>query len=176
MADEKNLDLYVASYPDESSATADFTALKKARDVDELTVIAAVVASRNAEGTVEVKEHDAGAAHRALGWGAVGGLVVGLFSPALLASTAIGAAVGGVVHELRKHHEEHELGIDAEQYLAPGTSAIIALLDDTYADRLDKVLAHADKKVAKAIDSGNVDKLAKALTDAGYDVQKALDS
>ena len=96
----ENLMLYVATYSDESSAGADFDLLKASRDADEVKVIAAVVASRDADGKVEVKEHDAGRTHRALGWGAVGGLAVGLFSPPLLAATPVGAATRGVLHEL----------------------------------------------------------------------------
>lgn len=173
---EQNLSLYVAAYPDETSASEDFRDLKAAKDIDEIAVLAAAVVSRDAAGKVDVHEHDAGAGRRAVGWGAVGGLLVGLFSPALLAATAVGAAVGGALHEIVKHHEEKKLGKDLEEYLLPGSSAILAVIDDQYADRLDKVLARADKRVARAIDSGNYDKLVKALNDAGYDVEAAIES
>ena len=46
----------------------------------------------------------------------------------------------------------------------------------TYADRVDRALDHASKKVNKAIDSGDYDKLQKALDDAVTDVGKAVDS
>ena len=75
-----------------------------------------------------------------------------------------------------KRHEEKELGVDMEEYLAPGTSAVVVVADDLYADRIDKALAKSDKKINKAIDSGDYDKLNKALSDAGYDMTKAVDS
>lgn len=173
---DKNLTLYVASYGDDTSATDDFELLKAARDAAEVKVVAAVVATRDASGKVDVKEHDAGRAHRAIGWGAVGGFVVGLFSPPLLAATAVGGAIGGGLHELVKHHEEKGLEADADAYLPPGSSAIIAVVDDEYADRLDKVLTHSTKKVTRAIDDDSPKKLSKALTNAGYDIEAALES
>jgi uncharacterized membrane protein len=170
-----NLSLYIASYPNDVNAvlaSADLEALKATKDI---TVRATVVATRNGYGDVEVTEHDAHRAHRDLGLGAAGGLVVGLFSPALLLTTAVGAALGGGLHELVKHHSEKRLGEDLEQYLPRGSAAIMAIVDDEFTDRLDTVLNKADKKVAKAIDSGSYDYLAKALSEAGYDVEGALE-
>ncbi len=171
MAD-RNLILYVASYLDEDSASQDFTLLKSASDLDELKVVAAAVVSRDEDGKVKVKEHQAGRAVRDMGWGAVGGLLVGLFSAPLLASTAIGAGLGAAMHEIMKHHDEKEIGRDLEGYLDDGSSAILAILDDTYADRLDRVLTRADKRITRAIDSGDYDRLVRALEHAGYEVTK----
>ena len=172
----ENLSLYVAAYPDEGAASSDFADLKAASDAAEVKVRAAVVATRNADGKVDVKEHQAGAGRRAMGWGAAGGLVVGLFSPPLLLAAGVGAVAGGGLHELVKHYEEKKLAKDLEPYLPPGSSALIAIVDDVWADRVGAVLTRSQKKVAKAIDSGDYDKIVKALTASGLNVEEALAS
>ncbi len=114
------------------------------------------------------------AAARCIGAGA--GLVVGLFAPPLLLATALGAGIGAGIGELKKRHEEKELGVDVEEYLPPGTSAIIVVADDTYADRIDRALEKSIKKVNKAVDKGDYEKLEKELRDADKRITDAVDS
>jgi uncharacterized membrane protein len=173
----QNLQLYVASYDDPAAAEADFKSLKKAQAEEDFAVVGAVVASRNDAGEVTVDEH--GAASPVAGaatLGGVGGLVVGLFAPPLLLATAVGAGIGAGIGALKKRHEQKEMGVDLEEYLPPGSSAVIVLADDMYLDRIDKALDKSSKKISKAVDSGDVDKLTKALDDADKSVSKAVDS
>jgi uncharacterized membrane protein len=171
-----NLALYVASYADAASASEDFQLLKDAEAAsDDFKVVAAGILSRDADGKVDVKEHGGGVA-AATGIGAVGGLIVGLFSPPLLLATAIGAGLGAAFGELMKRHEEKKIGVEVEEYLAPGSSAIAVVIDDRYLDRVEKALTKSTKKVSKAIDSGDYDKVKKAIDEAGYNVDDALES
>jgi uncharacterized membrane protein len=174
MADQ-NLTLYVASYSDAASASEDFQTLKDAQGADELAVVGAVVMSRDASGDTTVQESSGEVGGGAVIGGGVG-LVVGLFAPPLLLSTAVGAGAGALIGELRKRHEEKKLGVDVDEYLPLGSSAIVVVLDDQYLDGVDKALTKADKKVNKAIDSGDYDKISKAIADAGDDVTDAIDS
>lgn len=189
---EKNLFLYVASYPDQSSAKDDFEALKVARDTGDIKILGSAIIDRDDKGKVDVKEHVARSGLKAVGWGALGGLLVGLFAPEVLVVTAAGTAIattalgtevatglagaagGGVIHELVKHHEERKLGKDVEEYLPAGSSAILVLVDDLDEDRLDKILNRAAKRVSRAIDEDNYSKLVKALSEAGYQVEDEL--
>ena len=176
MANE-NLTLYVASYADEASANADFKSLKDAERAEDFAVVGAVVASRDDAGNVTVDEH--GAASPVAGSATIGagaGLVVGLFAPPLLLATAIGAGIGAGIGELKKRHEEKKLGVDVDEYLPPGSSAVIVVVDDTYLDRVDKALAKSSKKISKAVDSGDADQLEKELADAETRVSKAAES
>lgn len=176
MANE-NLSLYVASYDDAAAAEEDFKALKDAQRAEDFAVVGAVVASRDDAGEVTVDEH--GVASPVAGGttlGAAGGLVVGLFAPPLLLATAIGAGIGAGIGELKKRHEEKELGVDVEEYLPPGSSAVIVVVDDRYLDRVDRALAKSVKKVSKAVDSGDYEKLEKELDAADKRVSDAADS
>ncbi len=176
MANE-NLMLYVGSYDDAAAAESDFRSLKDAESAEDFSVVGAVVASRNDAGEVTVDEHgSASPVGGAAKVGAAGGLVVGLFAPPLLLATAIGAGIGAGIGALKKRHEEKEMGVDVDEYLPPGSSAVIVVVDDRYLDRVDKALAKSSKKISKAVDSGDVDKLQKELEDADTRVSKAVDS
>jgi uncharacterized membrane protein len=108
--------------------------------------------------------------------GAAGGLVLGLFAPPLLLATAVGAGIGAAIGELTKRHQEKKLGAEIDEYLPPGSSAVIVVVDDTYLDRVENALTKSSKKVSKAVDSGDVDKLQKALADADSNVSTAIQS
>jgi uncharacterized membrane protein len=141
-----------------------------------LAVVGAVVMSRDTDGDVSVKESGGGEVGGGAMVGGGIGLVVGLFAPPLLLSTAVGAGIGALIGDLTKKHEEKQLGVDVDEYLPPGSSAIVVVLDDQYLDRVDKALTKADKKVNKAIDSGDYDKINKAIADAGDNVSDAIES
>ena len=170
----QNLALYSAAYPDASMAQEDFESLKSAQSAGDFAIVGAVVVSRDSSGKIEVKEHGATPTGGGAVLGAIGGLVVGLFAPPLLLSTAMGAGIGAGIGELVKRHEQKELGVDFEEFIPAGTSAVVVVAEDMYADGIDKALGKASKKITKAIDKGDVDKLSKALSDAGYDVSKAI--
>ena len=177
MSDDQNLVLYVASYGDATSANQDFESLKAAQG-DEFKVKGAVVMSRDADGNVDVLESgDANEDTAAGAWIGGGiGLVVGLFAPPLLLSTAIGAGIGALLGHFTKKHDEKELGVDLEEYFPPNSSAVAVVIDDKYLDRVQAALASADKNVSKAISSDDYDQLQQALADSQADVDKAVDS
>ena len=168
---DRNVSLVVAAYGDDTSAAAeDFEAIKKMEDV---AVVAAVVLDRDAAGKVNVKEHGGGLVAAGSAVGAVGGLVVGLFAPPLLLATAVGAGIGAGVGALTKRHEEKSIGVDAEEWLPPGASAIVAVVDDQYLDRIDKAVGKATKKVTKAIDKGDYDAVVKAVNEGDEKIIEA---
>ncbi len=173
---DPNLVLYAAQYADAGTAASDLQALKDAQKAQEFKVVGAVVISSDADGKIDVQEHGPTATKEGAALGAVGGLVVGLFAPPLLLATAVGAGIGAGIGALVKRHDEKEMGVDIADFMDPNTSAIVVVMDDKYADKVEAALVKANKKVSKAVDSGDVDKLNKALTDAGYDVSNAINS
>jgi uncharacterized membrane protein len=171
---QPNLILYAATYPDAQAASDDYQSLKAASG-DDLPLLGAVVMHRGADGAVQVDEKTPVAAGGAALGGAVG-LVVGLFAPPLLLATAVGAGLGALGGELTKRHDEKKLGMALDDVMPADTSAIVAIVDDQYADRVDKALTKATKKVTRAIDSGDYDKLAKALSEGDQSIAEALES
>src|SRR5262249_36262909 len=130
-----NLVLVVGSYADAGAAADDLSTLESGQDAGEYQIDGAVVMNRDASGKVEVKEHDDRHVGHGAAWGAGAGIVVGLFAPPLLAATAIGAGIGAGIGALKKRHEEKQLGVDVDEYLPPGSSAVVAGLADRGADK-----------------------------------------
>ncbi len=174
---DRNYTLLVAAYDDATTAQGDFQAMKSQ---DDLHVVAAVVLSRGMDGKVEVKEHSG----RLIGYGsaigAVIGLVIGLFAPPLLLTGIIGAGVGAGLGAgtgaIVKRHEEKQIGVDAEEWLPAGSSAIVAVIDDRYLDRLDKTFEKATKRVDKAIDKGDYEAIVKAINEGDEKIVEAVES
>jgi len=172
--DSDNLVLVVGSYADAGAAADDFKALKAAQEAGEYQVVGAVVMNRDASGKVDVQEHGDHYVGAGTTLGAVGGLVVGLFAPPLLAATAIGAGIGALIGELTKKHEEKKLGVDVEEYLPKGSSAVVAVVDDQWADKVENALVKSDKRINKAIDADDYDQLQKAISKSTAQVADAI--
>ena len=171
---DRNVSLLVAAYGNDAAAAGeDFAAIKELGDT---AVVAAVVLQRDSAGDVEVVEHGGGLVAAGTTVGAVAGFVVGLFAPPLLLATVVGAGIGAGVGAIKKRHEEKAIGVDAEQWLPVGSSAIAAVIDDLYLDRLDKAVTKATKKVTKAIDSGDYDAVVKAVNEGDDKVIEAAAS
>ena len=171
---DRNVSLLVAAYGnDQAAAGEDFAAIKELGDT---AVVAAVVLQRDSAGDVEVVEHGGGLVAAGTTVGAVAGFVVGLFAPPLLLATVVGAGIGAGVGAIKKRHEEKAIGVDAEQWLPVGSSAIAAVIDDLYLDRVDKAVTKATKKVTKAIDSGDYDAVVKAVNEGDDKVIEAAAS
>ncbi len=170
-----NLALYVASYDDAASARQDFDALKAAEGPD-FEIVGAVVMNRDADGKVDVLEvGDESVAGGAWIGGGIG-LVVGLFAPPLLASTAIGAGIGALLGVFTKKHEEKELGVDVDEYMPNNSSAVAVVVDDRDLDRVETARAKSARRVSKAIDKDDYEKLRKAVSKSAKDVDDAIDS
>jgi uncharacterized membrane protein len=170
---ERNFVLFVAAYDDEGAARADFAEIKSLEDT---AVVAAAVLSRDADGKVEVKEHGGRLVKRGTAIGAVGGLVVGLFAPPLLLSGLVGAGIGAGVGAIATRHEEKKIGVDAQEWLPSGSSAIVAVVDDLYLDRVDNAIEKATKKVSKAIDKGDYDAVVKAVNEGDEKIAETIES
>jgi uncharacterized membrane protein len=169
---DRNYTLFVSSYSDSGSAASDFRTIK---DMDE-GVVAAVVLSRDASGRVDVKEHGGGLIGGGTTAGAIAGLVVGLFAPPLLLSGVIGAAIGAGAGAIAKRHEEKKIGVEADEWLPPGSSALVAVVDDLYLDRVDRAVSQATKKISKAIDKGDYDAVVKAINEGDEKIVEAVAS
>jgi uncharacterized membrane protein len=168
---DRNVSLLVAAYGEDASAAAqDFKDLK---GLDDVAVVAAVVLERDADGKVQVTEHGGGLVASGTAVGGIAGLVVGLFAPPLLLATAVGAGIGAGVGAIRKRHEEKAIGVDADEWLPANGSAIVAVVDDLYLDRVDHAIQKASKKVTKAIDKGDYDAVVKAVNEGNDKIIEA---
>jgi uncharacterized membrane protein len=166
---DKNLVLYAASYSDPDSAEADYKAIKDAQAAADIVIVGSVVLKSDSDGKIDVNEGGSPVLEDTF-LGGLAGVAVGLFAPPLLLAIPIGAGIGAGIGELVKRHQQKELGVEVAEFLPPDSSAIVVVAEDLYADRIDKAMAKAQKKVTRAIEAQDWDTLTKELGKAGYDV------
>jgi uncharacterized membrane protein len=157
------LDIYIAGYSDPASAKADFDALKKAQREGLVVIDGAVLVSRDADGTLHVKESGDHDVFKGATIGVAGGLVLGLFAPPLLGAMVVGGLIGGVVGKLVKHHDEKGIAKDLEETVPPGTSGVVAVFEEIWVAEVERQLAKAEKKAVKEADKETARELKKAL-------------
>src|SRR6201989_1480578 len=103
-------DVLIAAYLVEDLAKQDFDAVMKLAGDETITVEGVVLVQKDAEGEVHVTETGDHLGRKGLELGGGVGLVVGLLAPPLLATTAVGAAVGGVASKFARHRLESGIG------------------------------------------------------------------
>ena len=143
----------VAQFSDTTTAGEAYDALRELEATSTLRIDGVVVANRKADGTVELEKLTDHSTRNGLGWGVVGGIVLGaLFPPSILAGAVGVGALGAVAGKIRNLHHRSELEKELEEGLAPGTSGIVALVEDKAAAEVQRALAKADRIVSKSVD------------------------
>jgi len=146
------VDIYIAYYGDADGAQQDWEVLKDLVSSDVIKMDAMVLATRGADGEIDVKD-DFHTGRKGAGWGAVAGLVVGaIFPPTLLAGAAVGAVGGGAIGSLVSHHDKKEIKAELENDMPPDSSAIVAVFDEIWVDQVRKALSKAAKADEKQLD------------------------
>lgn len=155
--------LIAADFSDTEIALEAYEALKAAEDGATVEIEGVVVVKRNDDGELEVQHVTDHSTRRGLGWGVLGGVIVGvLFPPSILGSALVLGAGGAAVGKLREQHHKAELADDLRDAIEPGHSGIIALVSDPGAIKIREALDKADRIVEKAVDEVVADDLKAA--------------
>ena len=99
-------DVIMAAYPSTRLAQNDFEALVQLVKDKTVKTEGVILVERDAAGQVKVSQTGDHLGRKGLGWGGGVGLVVGLFSPPLLASIVVGGAAGGLAGRFAEHKEK----------------------------------------------------------------------
>ena len=159
-------DVVIAAYTIQDRAKQDFDRLVKLVQDKELQVEGVVVVTKDAAGEVSLKETGDHLGRKGLAIGGGVGLVIGLFSPPLLASVVVGGAIGGLAAKFAKHRVEKGLEEKMDQALAPGWAAVVAIYDRSKAETVDASLVSAIKKSVAHVDGPGAKALKAALVEA----------
>jgi uncharacterized membrane protein len=162
---DTDFDVVIAAYLIPDLAQQDFDALVKLVEDKQLEVEGVALVSVDTDGKASVKETGDHLGRKGLKIGAGVGLVVGLFSPPLLASMIVTGTAGDVVGRFAKHRAESGLGDKMGAALPPGSAGIIAIYDRGKADTVDATLVNAVKKSVAQV-SGGGKQLKAALAEA----------
>jgi uncharacterized membrane protein len=163
---DTEFDVVIAAYLIPDLAQTEFDDLVKLVEDKQLEVEGVALVTEDADGNVTVKETGDHLGRKGLKIGGGVGLVVGLFSPPLLASMIVGGAVGDVVGKFAKHRVESGLGEKMGAALPPGSAGIVAIYDRGKAGIVAATLANAVKKSVAQIDGGGAKQLKAALAEA----------
>jgi uncharacterized membrane protein len=163
---DTEFDVAIAAYLIPDIAQTEFDALVKLVEDDQLEVEGVALVTVDADGTIAVKETGDHLGRKGLEIGGGVGLVVGLFSPPLLAATVVGGAVGGVIGKFTRHKVESGLEEKMGAALPPGSAGIVAIYDRAKTDTVNTTLAGAVKTSVAQVDGGGAKELKAALAEA----------
>jgi uncharacterized membrane protein len=145
--------LIVAQFPDTAAASKAYDTLRELETTTTLAIDGVVVARREADGKVHLEQLTEHSTRTGLGWGVVGGIALAaLFPPSLLAGAVGGGVIGSAAGKIRNLVRRSEVEKELESSLEPGTSGILALVEDQAAAQVQRALAEADRIVSKSVD------------------------
>lgn len=154
--------LVVASFATLDEAKDAYEMLK---DVDDRTlrIEGVVILTHDDDGQLKVVKVTDHSTRTGIAWGALGGLLVGVFfPPSIIAGAVVGGAAGAVVGKARQVHHKHEIADRLAEAIGADQSGLIALVTDPRAERLQKALDKADRIVSEAVDKAAADELRAA--------------
>lgn len=145
--------LLVADFSDVAAAQEAYELLKSLEDGRTVEIDAVLVVSCDADGKLEVQKVTDHSTRRGLGWGVVGGVVLGvIFPPSILASAAVLGAGGAATGALVERHHKKEIADQLEGAIDPGHSGLIALVSNPSVVEIRKALDKANRVVEHAVD------------------------
>ena len=163
MADPDGVFLYIATYPDEAAAQADYDVVKALHAVDAVGHFDAAVVTKDDKGKIHVNK-DETSTRKGAWWGVAAGAALGvLFPPSIIASAAVVGAAGGIAGHLwggLSRSDVKELG----ELIDEGQAALLVIGDLTISEAVEKAELHAIKQLRKEV-KVQAKEIDKALAD-----------
>jgi len=150
----ENYEILFAVYGTEDGAAKAVEALKELDQAKAIDIIDAATLIKDVEGNATVRQESLPSVKKGLGVGALIGGAIGLvFPPSILAAAAIGAGVGAGSAKLAKMALEDDDLKQAAEGLNPGTSAFIAVVENTWVSQLQDIIAGYDNLARHTLDA-----------------------
>jgi len=145
--------LIVGRVPNTETAAKAYEALQRLEETSTLAIDGVVVARRDEDGKVRLDELTEHSTKSGTKWGIAGGIALAVFfPPSILAGAVGGGAIGAAAGKIRNLRRRSELEKELEDVLTPGSSGVVALVEDKAAAEVERALAEADAIVSKSID------------------------
>jgi uncharacterized membrane protein len=170
MAKGDELFVYIGTYPDEMAARADYEIVKDLHTVGVVGSYDAAVIPKEPNGKVHVNKDEMATRH--LGWGgAAAGAVVGiLFPPSIIATTLVGAAVGGVSGHLWRGLSRSDVK-EFGELIDEGQAALLVVGASTVLEAVNNAGLKAEKQVTKDVQNVSQKDVDQAIQEASKEVQ-----
>jgi arylsulfatase len=155
------IDVLIGGYMSKDAAEEDYEAvLASGGKLQGMALVA-----KDLEGNLSVVETDRMARKGAKGLGAAG-FAIGLAAPPLLATTAIGAALGAGAGKLLHHKAADKIGEQAGETIPLGGAGLIVAYSRSEAEKVEPAVTRAVQKSVGEADGSHVKALKGALADA----------
>jgi uncharacterized membrane protein len=167
MAKPDSLFVFVGTYPDEASARDDYDIVKDLHALGAVGSYDAAVITKEADDKVHVHKDETATRHGAWAGLAVGALAGLLFPPSIIATSAIGAAVGGVGGHLWRgmsRHDMKELG----ELIDEGEAELVVVGQGKVRSAIEEAELHAEKDtiVDLDVDDAEFDRIIRELAES----------
>jgi uncharacterized membrane protein len=168
MAKSDAVFIFIGTYPDEAAARADYEVVKDLHAAGAVGTYDAAVITKDGSGKVHVNKDESATRHGAWGGAAVGALVGILFPPSIIATAAVGAAVGGVGGHLWKGMSRADVK-EFGDLIDEGQAALLIVGESKLQELVDKAGLKAEKRIAKELNVSPKD-VDKAVQEAATEV------
>jgi uncharacterized membrane protein len=143
--------IFIGTYPNEAAARADYDIVKDLHKAGAVGTYDAAVVKKDLGGNVHVNKDEAATRHGAWGGAAAGAVVGLLFPPSIIASAAVGAAVGAIGGHLWRGMSRSDVK-EFGDIIDDGQAALIIVGESTVEQALQKAQLKAEKRIAKQLD------------------------
>jgi arylsulfatase len=155
------IDVLIGGYMSKEAAEDDYDAVVKSGG--KLQGMALV--AKDLEGELSVVQTDHMVREGAAGLG-LAGLAIGLAAPPLLATTAIGAALGGGAGELLHHKSADKIKEQAGETIPIGGAGLIVIYSKSESEKVESAVTRAVKRAKGEAEGRHVQAVKGALADA----------
>ena len=150
VANEDGVFLLVGAYASKADAELDYAVVKDLHANKVIGGFDAAVITKDDKGKVHVNKDETATRKGAWGGLGVGALVGLLFPPSLIATAAVGAAVGGVGGHLWRGMSRSDMK-DLGELLDEGQAGLVVIGDWRLEERIEELMRHAEKREAKEL-------------------------
>ncbi len=156
MAKADGVFIYIGTYPSEVAARGDYAVVKDLHAVGAVGSYDAAVITKDDDGKVHVNKDETATRHGTWGGIAAGAFVGLLFPPAIIASAAVGGALGGVGGHLWKGMSRADVK-EFGELIDAGQACLLVIGESTIQSALEKAGLKPDNHVEKQVDASSKD-------------------
>jgi uncharacterized membrane protein len=156
MAKADGVFIYIGTYPSEVAARGDYDVVKDLHSAGAVGSYDAAVITKDDDGKVHVNKDETATRHGTWGGIAAGAFIGLLFPPSIIASAAVGGAVGGVGGHLWKGVSRADVK-EFGELIDAGQACLLVIGESTIQSAIEKAALKAEKHVDKQVDASGKD-------------------
>ena len=164
---EHDYAVIVAVFDDKETASSAYRRLQEAESSGGLDIEGVLVVQTDNQGMLFIDKMTDHSTKTGAKWGAVGGVILGIFfPPSIIAATVGTAALGGVLGKLRNVWHKSEVSTALSGTLGPSESGILALVKAVHLEAVKAEMPAAKRLRTAGVDSATADDIRSAAKQA----------